>query len=101
MRKIMSVLMLAVSFYSFGASAMSSGYASIMTSYAADCQGDHRCKESIRVIEDANDYFQTGNMSALLAEKVKEAQLINNSLSEMDALDELLTSSQEIVKLEK
>jgi hypothetical protein len=101
MKKIMMIITVAVSLCSFSANAMSSAYYSMMSSYMQGCKQNRTCKEAVRVIEDTNAYLQSGEMSALLTEKVKEVQETNNLLSEQDALDDLISISLEVIKLNK
>jgi hypothetical protein len=101
MKKAIMIITTAVSLSSFSANAMSSAYFSMMSSYVQGCKDNRTCKVAVRIIEDANDYIQTGIMSALLAEKVKEIQETNKLLSEQDALDDLISISLDVIKLDK
>lgn len=101
MKKFMTLIVLVVSFYSYSASAISLGYFSMMSSYVSDCKLHDHCKEAVRIVDDSDDYFQTGYMSEFLLEKVKATQSINLSFSEMDALDEVIANSLEVIKQDK
>ena len=69
------------------------------SSSGADCMlGQARCKAAVQILDDSQEFFQNGNMSLLLSEKVKQLQELNESLSEEQAVDELVAMSLEILK---
>jgi hypothetical protein len=49
------------------------------------------------IVNDTQEFIQTGKMSALLAQKVSELKEIESSLSTEDALDALIDSAAEIL----
>lgn len=64
-----------------------------------DCTiGQGGCKEAIQIIEDSQGYMQTGELSLFLAQKVRDAQSADSSLSQDEALDLLNDQALEILK---
>jgi hypothetical protein len=51
-------------------------------------------KEAIQVINDSQEFIQSGDMSVLLDQKINEAQKINQDLSVEDALDLIVASAE-------
>ncbi len=69
------------------------------TIYGPDCVlGQAHCKEAVQILADSQEYMQSGEMSALLAEKVKQVQADNKMASEEDAVDALNQVSLELLK---
>ena len=63
-----------------------------------DCTlGQGACKEAAQVVADTQDYLQSGELSAFLAEKIKFIQVEDKSVSEQEALDALNAASLEIL----
>lgn len=56
--------------------------------------------QAAQVVNDSQDYFQTGKLSVFLSEKIKNVQAVNeqNNISEQDALDILIYASVETLK---
>lgn len=69
------------------------------TSSGADCMlGLSKCKEAVQILDESQEYFQNGNMPLFLSQKVKQLQIENESLSDEQAVDELISISLEILK---
>ena len=49
------------------------------------------------VLNDAQEMLQTGNASLFLSQKISETQDLNEGISEVEALDILIESAQEIL----
>lgn len=109
MKKLVIMFILATSPFSFNASALevvdaigvaygsaAVSYTLVMISMGKDL-GDYD-KEAVQVLEDSQDYFQSGNISAFLAVKINEIRNENESLSELEAVDELTARATQIIK---
>lgn len=55
------------------------------------------CKEALQVLNDGQNYIQSGKMSAFLAEKIKNIQSVNVELSDEEALDALIQDAESIL----
>lgn len=56
------------------------------------------CKEAVQVVNDAQNYLQTGEISIFLALKLNETQLSHESLSEIEALDLVIENALTVLK---
>lgn len=50
-------------------------------------------KEALQIVEDAQNYVQSGELSLFLGQKIKDVQTTNESLSNEEALDSLITNA--------
>jgi hypothetical protein len=64
---------------------------------SASLIGNNGKIEAEQVIRDSQDLAQTGELSVFLNQKIKELQSQDNSLSEQDALDQLIAVSEAIL----
>lgn len=55
-------------------------------------------KEAAQVINDSQELIQSGKMSAFLNQKIKDIQSQDSSVSDQDALDALISVSEQILK---
>jgi hypothetical protein len=111
MKKLMIMLTLTTSLASFSASALEAIAGTYLVGTAAmaslgvtssvkglDCTlGQGACKEATQVLADTQDYLQSGELSAFLAEKIKFIQVEDKSVSEQEALDALNAASLKIL----
>lgn len=56
------------------------------------------CKEAGQIVEDTQNYLQSGELTVYLSQKIKDVQSTDESLSEVEALEVLVTNSVEILK---
>lgn len=56
------------------------------------------CKEATQVLEDSQNYIQSGEMSAFLSGKVRDVQAAYSEMSEGEALDALIQDAELILK---
>ncbi|MDO9181160.1 MAG: hypothetical protein Q7U04_02065 [Bacteriovorax sp.] len=56
------------------------------------------CKEAGQIVEDSQDYLQTGELTVYLGQKIKDIQSTDESLSEVEALEFLVKRAVEILK---
>jgi hypothetical protein len=56
------------------------------------------CKEANQVVQDTLGYLQNGELSVYLNQKIKDIQSLDSSLSEVEALEILVSRSVEILK---
>lgn len=78
--------------------ALTAGGLATSTNDAACSVGAARCKVAIQLIEDSQNYLQSGDMSALLSQAVKEIQAQDESLSQDQAVDEITVIASQILK---
>lgn len=65
-----------------------------------DCAvGQGPCKEAVQVINDIQNYHQSGVLSVFLAQKMAEIKNVDASLSEAEALDELTSNALDVISL--
>lgn len=101
MRKVIIALAIATSLTSFYANALEvAGIATVGSSLIGSttlrdfiCEMDGDCKEALQVVQDTQDYNQTGILSAFLEQKIQETKASNKNLSDEDALDAVVTSA--------
>lgn len=55
-------------------------------------------KEAAQVINDSQDLIQSGNMTAFLSQKIRDIQAQDSSVSDQEALDALISVSEQILK---
>ena len=55
-------------------------------------------KQAAIILNDAQEYDQSGTASAFLSQKIKEAQEVNEGASESDAVEMLVNEAQSILK---
>ncbi|MBC7713416.1 MAG: hypothetical protein H7177_08755 [Rhizobacter sp.] len=113
MKKLMIMITLGTTLASFNANALQAIAASYavaslaMTSLGVtssvkglDCTlGQGACKEAAQVIEDTQNYQQSGQLSAFLSQKIKDIQSLDSSVSDEEALDALTSVSAQMLKL--
>lgn len=99
MKALIAVLTLAVSANVFAYSVVDSTQLvsvspilSVMTS-----SGGLEDKQAAVVLNDAQEYLQSGNMSSFLSQKIKEVQDLNAGASEADAVDMLVDAANDIL----
>ncbi len=68
-----------------------------LLSSAATSGGFQKAQAAI-VLNDAQEFMQTGKLSAFLSQKIAYAQEINEGASESEALDMLINEAQSILK---
>lgn len=56
------------------------------------------CKEAAQVLDDSQNYIQSGEMSAFLSGKIKNVQAIHTEMSDEEALDALIQDAELILK---
>lgn len=105
MKKIIIALTLTTTMASFTANAweVAAGVtvgASLVASTIMDalCNMAGGCKEAIQVVQDAQDFNQTGKLSAFLEQKIQDAKASNQSLSDEEALDEVVATALAQIK---
>lgn len=54
-------------------------------------------KEAIQVVDDLQEYAQSGELSVFLNQKIKETQTQDGSLSEEEALDLIIENTKKIL----
>lgn len=69
-----------------------------LTSSGKECGTVVVCREAVQIINDSQNYQQTGKLSMFLDEKIKDTQASNESLSEAEALDSLISDALVILK---
>lgn len=65
---------------------------------AACSVGAARCRVAVQLIEDSQNYLQSGEVSALLSQAIKEIQAQDESLSQDQAVDEITTLASQLLK---
>lgn len=55
-------------------------------------------KEAAQVINDSQEYIQSGNITAFLAQKISDIQAQDSSVSESESVDALISVSEQILK---
>ncbi|MDD4972785.1 MAG: hypothetical protein PHY93_00460 [Bacteriovorax sp.] len=99
MKKLIAIATLALSLNAFSASfvgttllpTQSLALSSISTSGNVQ-------KEAAQVINDSQELIQSGKMTAFLGQKIKDIQAQDSAVSDSDALDALLSVSDQILK---
>lgn len=69
-----------------------------MTTSGKECEVIVPCKEAGQIVEDTQNYLQSGELTVYLSQKIKDVQSTDESLSEVEALEVLVTKSVEILK---
>lgn len=54
-------------------------------------------KEAAQVVNDSQELIQSGKMTAFLSQKIKDIQASDSSVSDSEALDALLSVSEQIL----
>lgn len=65
---------------------------------SASTSGAYDAKQAAVVINDSQEFFQSGKLSAFLGQKIKDAQVVNPGASEEEALDMLINEAEAILK---
>ena len=99
MKKLIAIATLALSVNAFSASfvgttllpTQSLALSSVSTSGNVQ-------KEAAQVLNDSQELIQSGKMSAFLSQKIKDIQAQDSSVSDSEALDALLSVSEQILK---
>jgi hypothetical protein len=65
---------------------------------SATTSGGYQKAQANIVLNDAQEFMQSGRLSAFLSQKIAEAQAINEGASESDALEMLINEAESILK---
>lgn len=65
---------------------------------SATTSGGYQKAQANLVMNDAQEFMQSGRLSAFLSQKIAEAQAINEGASEADALEMLINEAESILK---
>ncbi|AUN97804.1 hypothetical protein DOM21_12305 [Bacteriovorax stolpii] len=100
MKKTIALIALALSANVFAYSITDS---TVLTSASpllssATTSGEFQKAQANIVLNDAQEYMQSGRLSAFLSQKIADAQAINEGASESDALEMLLNEAESILK---
>ncbi len=99
MKKLIAVMALALSVNTFAASFVGTTLIpseSLALSSAAS-SGNPK-QEAALIINDSQEYMQSGIMTSFLTQKIKDIQAQDSSVSDQDALDALVSVSEQILK---
>jgi hypothetical protein len=96
MKTLMTIAMLTLSLNAFSASTAATSIVSGTGSFLSS--EEMAKKEAAQVIVDSEEANQTGKVTEFLAEKIRNVQGNDESLSEKDALDLLVSESLSILK---
>lgn len=103
MKALIAIFILSLSLNSFAidalnASADSSEITIGISELTGITSGDSYKREAAKIINDSQDFFQSGRMSEFLSEKIAIIQMKDQSLSAQDAIDTLIVISEDILK---
>jgi hypothetical protein len=93
-----SLIALTVLVFSVNSFAHSVGNSTLITSFVTDVStnGFNICKEAAQVLEDANNFYATGESSVSLTAHIKNIQS-ESRVSDEEAVDMLVASAQDIL----
>lgn len=107
MKKIICMLAISLSFASFKANAFeevgttiavaSTAIASYFSVRYIVCGPTPVCHQAHKIIQEALDYNQSGEVGMLLNQKIKELQAVDESLSNEAAIDALILNSRSLL----
>ena len=102
MKKIITMLAVVTSTVSFQAKALDviavmSTSAGLLTSSEKRCQEGGCNKEAMQIIEDGQDYHQSGKLSLFLEAEVKKVQAEHQDMSVDEAVDALTEDASSLL----
>jgi hypothetical protein len=89
------VLSANVSAYSLADSSVLTSATPLLSS--ATTSGAFNAKQAALVLNDTQEFIQSGKMSAFLGQKIKDAQALNEGASQEDALDMLINEAEALL----
>ena len=100
MRLILAVLSLAISVNVFAYSVSDSSVvlSAIPLLTSATTSGAPNKKQAAQVLNDSADFFQSGEVSPFLGQKITDVQALHPELSPAEALDVIVAAAQKILK---
>lgn len=99
MKKFIAIATLALSLNTFSASFVGTTLlpTQLLALSSVSTSGNVQ-KEAAQVINDSQELIQSGKMTAFLGQKIKDIQAQDSSVSDSEALDALLSVSDQILK---
>lgn len=99
MKLTIAILSLVVSANVFAYSLADSSVLSSATPLlsSATTSGAFNAKQAALVLNDTQEFMQSGNLSAFLGQKIKDAQALNEGTSQEDALDMLINEAEALL----
>lgn len=100
MKKLIAISILALSFNAFSTSivgTVTSATESIIASLLATSSGSVH-KEAAQLINDAQEFIQSGNMTPFLSQKIKLVESLDSGMSDLEALDALISASEKLLQ---
>jgi hypothetical protein len=102
MKSVIAMLSLVISVNVFAESvtnstALTTASPLISSASSSTTSGTAPEKQAVLVLNDAQEFIQSGNASAFLSQKIKEVQEANAGASESDALEMLVNEAESIL----